>query len=390
MISFGSSFRRLVEDFGIEVPNVKVVKIGDSKISLNLSGSNFEIDALLESLRNPPSQKELETLETDGIEINFENEVGCSPYSKDIIQTENGMFYKGRRVVLHIAEAFYKNTKYTEVSKLHKYHLHYCDILKQQKGNGNIAKYRISLSKNGEFHYTFGGKERWVVTNQKLNVCTNCLGDFTPNIDYRMLNVSNFSLKDFLDSQPKTVQTGDSPKFLFDGLNLDGMDFDYNSVSAEYHKDWREISIARKKAENYTCQECGWKPNKDKNRRFIHTHHLDKNKGNNLSANLKVLCIQCHFNYHPTLKDTEDYKKFDREKDYDSKYLHSKKGFVTRIELDKDKKGIYRKFIEIDNKLKALVYSNRDIYDEVKVNSRVEYIEKDYKGKKEAGILEIL
>jgi len=388
MISFGSSLKKMVEDFGIEVPNIKIVKVGDFKVSVDVSGSDSEIQTILESLRNPPSKKELETLEKDGIEVNFENEIGCSPYSKDIVTTENGMFFKGHRVVLHIAEAFYKHTKYTEVSKLHKYHLHYCQALKQQKEKGNLDKYRVSLSKNGEFYYTF---KEGQVSNQKLNVCRKCLGDFNPDIDFWKLDIQNFSLQNFLDSQPKTVQNGDSPKLLFDGLSLNGMDFDYNSVSSEYRKDWREISISRKRAENYTCQDCGWKPIKDKNRRYIHTHHLDKNKSNNLSSNLKVLCIKCHFEHHPSLKDTEDYKDFEKDKSYDSKFLNSKKCFITKIEVDRDKNGKYRKFVEIrNNRLKALVYSTDYLYDEVKVGLEVSYIEKDFKGKKVAEILEIL
>jgi len=385
-INFGTNLRNLVESFGIETPNIEIVQIGDSKISLNMKGANSDIEAILESLKSPPSDFELQTLEKDGIEIKFENGEGCAPYSKDIITTDNGLFFKGRRVVLHIAEAYYENSKLTEASQLHKYHLHFCQALQDQKAKGNLEKYRISLSKDGKFHYVFKKNKGGIIKGQRLNVCTNCLRDFYS----KEKRVSDFDLDKFLNSQTKTVQNGDSPKFLFDGLNLEGMDFDYNSISSEYHKNWREKSIARKKAENYTCQECGWKPLKDKNRRFIHTHHLDKNKSNNLSSNLKVLCIKCHFQYHPTLKYITDYKKFDNEKSYDSKFLYSKQGFVTHISQDRDKNDKDRKFIQIDNNLQSLIYSNRKIYDEVKIGSKVEYIEKEFKGKLEADILEIL
>jgi len=323
--SFGDKLRSLIEDSGIEVPKVQIVQVGNSKVSLKFTGTNSEIEAILESLRNPPTREELETLEKDGIEINFENEEGCAPYSKDIITTDNGLFYKGRRVVLHIAEAYYKNTPSTPVEKLHKYHLHYCQALQEQKAKGNLEKYRVSLSKDGKFHYSFKGR---TVEKQKLNVCQACLRDFYSKEEFDKigvkkktyiqdgetkikLDVSDFSLQNFLASQPETVQAGDSPKFLFDGLNVDGMDIDYLSLPTDYRKNWREISIERKKAENYTCQECGWKPTQPKEKKYIHTHHMDKNKNNNLSSNLKVLCIKCHFNYHPSLKEkSKDYKMF--------------------------------------------------------------------------------
>jgi hypothetical protein len=320
--NFGTNFLNLIKSFGIDVPEIRQTKVGSQDISLKFNNSDREIDEILKSLSQTLSQSELEILEKDGIEINFENEEGCSPLSNDIITTDDGLFYKGRRVLLHIAQQTYKRkTKSTPPEDLHKYHLHYCQSLKEQKAKGNLEKYRVSLSEDGKFHYVFSKENGGVVRNQKLNVCKTCLKDFYKKDDYEKigvtynkkknsLDVSGFKLKDFFDNQPKTVLDGDSPKFLFDGLNISGMDMDYNEVSAEYRDDWREISIARKKAKNYTCEECGWSPKSSKEKKYIHTHHMDKDKSNNLSSNLKVLCIDCHFNYHPTLKGNAEHEKF--------------------------------------------------------------------------------
>jgi hypothetical protein len=204
---------------------------------------------------------------------------------------------------LHITQAYFKNNKFTAPEKLHKYHLHYCKALKDQKAKGNLDKYRVSLSKDETFHYVFSEKNGGVIKNQKLDVCGYC------SRDLQNKKPKDFDLAKFLDEQPKTVLYGDSLEFLFDGLNVKGMDLDFNDLSVEYRENWREISIARKKAENYTCQECGWKPRNTNEKKYIHTHHMDKNKGNNLSSNLKVLCMDCHYNYHPTLRKGEEYNK---------------------------------------------------------------------------------
>ena len=309
MIDFGSNLKTLVEDkLDVKVVPTQIVQIGENRVSLQLNGHSEEIEAILDSLKTAPTDAELEKLSQEGIEINFLNEEGCAPYSTDIVKTDNGLFYKGRRVVIHIATAHPDKNRNTPIKQLHKYHLHYCEELKKQKAQGNLEKYRVSLSRDGTFHYVF---KDGAVPNQKLYVCRRCLSDFNPGVDYRTLDVVNFDLQKFFDSQPQTLQNGDSPKLLFDGLDISGMDMDYQTLSDEYRKDWRKISIQRKKAVNYTCQECGWRPKEKKDRKYIHTHHIDKNKSNNLSSNLKVLCIECHYyNYHKTRTSDRQYLKF--------------------------------------------------------------------------------
>ncbi len=297
MMNFGSNLKTLIEDrLGVKVVPTQIVQIGENRVSLQLNGHSEEIEAILDSLKTAPTDAELERLSQEGIEINFINEEGCAPYSTDIVKTDNGLFYKGRRVVIHIATAHPDHNRRTPIKQLHKYHLHYCEELKKQKAKGNLEKYRVSLSRDGTFHYVF---KDGAVPNQKLYVCRRCLSHFNPGVDYKTLDVINFDL-----------QKLDSPKLLFDGLDISGMDMDYQTLSDEYRKDWRKISIQRKKAVNYTCQECGWRPKQNRDKRYIHTHHIDKDKSNNLSSNLKVLCIACHYNYHPTRKSDRQYLKF--------------------------------------------------------------------------------
>jgi hypothetical protein len=300
MIDFGDKLKTLVESYGIEVTeHNSEYKTLESRRVVKKSSLQDILDSM------SISKEELEQLETGGgIEIGFQNDDGCPAYSTDLTFTEEGLFFKGRRVVLYISKAYYENSKSTPVDKLHKYHLHFCKALRNQKNKGNLEKYRVSLSKKGEFHYAFSNRNGGVVPNQKLNVCGYC------SRDLKNQPPRYFNLQDFLETSSQEIPKSSSPKLVFDGLNISGMDMDYNEVSAEYRDDWREISIARKKAKNYTCEECGWSPKSSKEKQYIHTHHIDKNKSNSLSSNLKVLCIDCHYNYHPTLKGNAEHEKF--------------------------------------------------------------------------------
>jgi len=64
-----------------------------------------------------------------------------------------------------------------------------------------------------------------------------------------------------------------------------------------YPENWREISLAAKVRARFTCDRCGkvldaWNPI------GLHTHHIDFNKGNCDPSNLRVLCVDCHYEYH--------------------------------------------------------------------------------------------
>ncbi|EJF07132.1 hypothetical protein ThvES_00007650 [Thiovulum sp. ES] len=320
MLNFGSSFKKLVQDSGIEIIERITIKTANGEKRIKLGGSQEENQVIANALSKNLSADEVRILEKSGVEIEFTNENGCALYSEDLIRTDNGLFYKGRRVLLHIAQR--TSVKKNSPDNLPKYHLHYCKALEMQKNNGNLEKYRVSLSQDGTFHFSFGDK---FISDQKLHVCKTCVKELYPNYkemgvsderkfykgEYRnTLNVSYFSLKKHFQTRPETVIDGDSPKLVFDGLDVSGMDMDYQEVSNEYRKEWRKISIERKKAQNYTCQECNWKPRNANEKKYIHTHHMDKNKGNNLSSNLKVLCMECHYNNHPTLKEKQPYKDF--------------------------------------------------------------------------------
>ena len=91
---------------------------------------------------------------------------------------------------------------------------------------------------------------------------------------------------------------------------INNADHNWSSEQNGYVKDWQEISTMMKMARNYTCAKCGWKPKSDSEKRYIHTHHKNRDKDNNSSFNLEVLCIDCHYKNHPKFQNNSEHKKF--------------------------------------------------------------------------------
>ena len=61
-----------------------------------------------------------------------------------------------------------------------------------------------------------------------------------------------------------------------------------------YTRDWDEISRRYREAHNFTCERCGLHIDDLFDQQYIHCHHKDSNKLNNIESNLECLCIRCH------------------------------------------------------------------------------------------------
>lgn len=64
-----------------------------------------------------------------------------------------------------------------------------------------------------------------------------------------------------------------------------------------YPENWPEISFAAKIRAKFTCQRC-LEVSDPWNALSLHTHHVDMDKSNCDSTNLRVLCKPCHFQTH--------------------------------------------------------------------------------------------
>ena len=253
----------------------------------------------------------LEKLQLGELEGNTQNPENLILGKYGIYHLEKGILAK---VILHIAdiETRWLEKKYTAweafnakrydvqtfIKGLHKYHFTKCTTLNTMFESDRENRYYMAQRMNGKFSYSII-KENKVIyknKNQKLNVCKNCLTVLEE------LAKEEYSVQDF------------KPIYVFD-TNVPppsngGFDLECNAVPNIYAKDWQEIAQKAKKQVDYKCEKCGVDLKQDK--QYLHCHHIDANRANNLSSNLQVLCIKHHAEQpgHKHIEQTEKYREF--------------------------------------------------------------------------------
>ena len=230
-----------------------------------------------------------------------------------------GIYYleKGRlaKVILHITDIekhwieqndpnaiglLYKKQydAQTLVKTFHKYHFTQCETLKDMFNRGRKKRYYLAQRMDETFNYSIidGNKVIYKNENQKLNVCQNCL-NILGGLTGENYNVGNFTPKKIFDARVS-------------GLIDTDFDLACNAVPNIYANDWSEISAKAKEQVGWRCEECDLDLSNDT--RYLHCHHIDSHRANNLIANLKVLCIFCHAHEHnhQRIKKLPDYKEF--------------------------------------------------------------------------------
>lgn len=274
---------------------------------------DFELDSDLNSLRNAMGAKlrdysaapssgvltieEIERLATEGIEI---------PLDEVRVLNDGTHFYKGRRVIVYIRDV----AEYGARVSMPKYHLAMCDTLNKMIEEGRYKKrYVVATRDDGKFIIQKIRGEIIVKSEESLNVCQQCLDElkyksFSLRMDrsQRTSTVREFSLKTFFEDIGKSCVWA-VPKF-------DAIHAPSNIYSPQFYR----ISKAIKQQRGYRCESLGCKIDLSApgNQRFLHAHHIDTDKSENHSSNIKLLCIRCHASefQHSHLRQNPDYSLF--------------------------------------------------------------------------------
>ncbi len=274
---------------------------------------NFEADAELNLLRAamgvelrdyspaPPSDvltiEEVERLAGEGIEIPLE----------DVRVLNDGTHvYKGRRVIVYIRDV----AEYGARISMPKYHLAMCDTLNKMIEEGRYKKrYVVATRDDGKFSIQRIRGDTFVKTDEPLDVCQQCLDE----LKYKSFSlrlgrpqrtdaVRDFSLKAFFEQFGKSCVWA-TPKF-------DEVHAPANIYSPQFYR----IARALKQKRGYRCEqvECKIDLSDPTNQRFLHAHHIDADKSDNHSSNIKLLCIRCHALefQHAHVKENPDYSLF--------------------------------------------------------------------------------
>lgn len=216
------------------------------------------------------------------------------------ILLDGTLSYKNTRVLLYIRDV----TIYEP-----RFHLANCTTLQGMRENNRFNRYVVSINTNGYFHINIIENNQIRSEVKRLSVCQNCLkylvldgfsSDWSKQ--KRTNYVANFNMESFFDKYPKTPH-----------LNIPKYNADNAPVNT-YTVDFPEISQSFKESLHWKCQQCGVSLEHPDLRKWLHVHHINGIKSDNLKKNLKAVCIRCHADEpsHEHMKSSIDYKEFEK------------------------------------------------------------------------------
>ena len=221
-----------------------------------------------------------EILETTGHDISPEELA---------VARDGTLEYEGRKVVVYIRDQLVQYKPY-------KFHVADCKTLTQMRLNNRYDRYVVSNRTDGTFTINSTEQGRIVEkgVNEKLSICWNCLirlnyrGFEESNQQTRNWILKSFKLDEFFQKYPSQIKNVPSHTDVTAPVDL-------------YTLNWDNISRRYRESTNWRCEKC--QVSLSDKREYLHVHHIDGNKNNNHSENLRALCIACHADlpYHSHL-----------------------------------------------------------------------------------------
>jgi len=223
------------------------------------------------------TSEELDRLTGEGIDVYFD----------ELTILSNGTFaYKDSRVLLYIRDVHVYGHQESEP----RYHLFNCTTLKEMSQKGRFDRYVVSNKSNGEFRINILRNKRITTTeNRRLCVCQNCLDGLQMNgFNLRMRKsdkkrlVAEFVPDDFFKIYPRSLHAV-KPRHDSDTAPLN-----------VYPPDFQQISERLRRGKGWQCQKCQQILSPPHLRQYLHVHHVNGNRSDNIPQNLKILCVACH------------------------------------------------------------------------------------------------
>lgn len=164
-------------------------------------------------------------------------------------------------------------------------HVAECSALELMRNTGRFKRYDVINRVDGLFP-VFGSMHSYqeeIKGEAALGVCKNCL----KILNYKGYATQSYAVKEMVFNHFSFEQFFEVYSSYFKSLPTNS-----NKVSSSYTADWPAISSKLRSDLNYTCEQCGVCLVNDS--KLLHTHHINGNKADNGSDNLRVLCADCH------------------------------------------------------------------------------------------------
>ena len=203
------------------------------------------------------------------------------------IDGSNGILnYNGHQVMLYIPDQGDDIQFALEDGKLgRRIHVAECSTLELMRDTGRFKRYDVISRTDGLFP-VFGRNfklKQDIEGEADLGVCKNCL----KILNYKGYATQNYAIKNQVFNDFSFEQFFEVYSSYFKSLPTNNM-----KQSSNYTADWPSISAKFRSELNYTCEQCG--VNLTSESKLLHTHHINGNKADNSSSNLRVLCADCH------------------------------------------------------------------------------------------------
>lgn len=192
-----------------------------------------------------------------------------------------------------------------------KFHFANCSTLVDQRKKKGFSRYVETHRADGLFDVDYVGSSIGIRRGRQvreLKVCQNCLlrvnykgfGSYGAHLQIdKMLAVENFDVEEFFRTYIVSL-------FIDNAVPIN------QAQSNKYPSNWRSISKETRKRARWQCSQCTIDLSHHNHQQFLDVHHIDRQKFNNVSNNLQVLCVACHSLQpgHERMKASPRYQSF--------------------------------------------------------------------------------
>lgn len=169
-----------------------------------------------------------------------------------------------------------------------KFHFANCKTLIEQRKKNGFNRYVETHRTDGMFNVDYTGSSLGMKQGKqamKLKVCQNCL---------LQVNYKGFNLQ---SDKQMAIETFDVEEFFrtyIVSLFTENAIHISQAQSNRYPSNWSSLSKEIRKKAGWQCSQCQIDLSHISHRKYLDVHHIDRQKFNNTSSNLQVLCIGCH------------------------------------------------------------------------------------------------
>ncbi len=238
-------------------------------------------------IKNFSSVIEIIEFETKGLDREGLSDVLSANSGELFIILKDGSI---RKAIIHIVDI----STWPETWGHPRFHIYRCKKIEEMQEKGKKHRYKASSRKDDSFLLVKKNKE-W---EESLDICSFCLTLYNKQFKTKKTKQS-FLVKEYIEASINHLEFLDVPE-------------DYCTIPNDYTKSWSKISSVVKEQANYICSNCLDDFSKPECKKFLHTHHIDGDKKNNIQGNLKALCIACHSKEpdHAHIRNNPQYREF--------------------------------------------------------------------------------